>query len=281
MAGYIYDLKCIGKLNREETFLKNDYFMEKFYKEIHHNKRFYKDFLKLNKLEDTNENLKKWSELTVKDILDLYLNLLLNLKDTKSYKEWAEKNNYSIKNLNNVNSLNEMKWDYDYSINVFKEGYNVLEFGVVKNIIKEFYQNWDIDKVQTDIISENRKTKNSIEVENRYNKFIDLVRYGIIAKIYEYSNTKYLLDLEEPKLEEIYIKFSNLSYIKIAKIDKKSKMLYNSNLIDFDNKKFENEVVKEFNLEKCLTFIENNIELTQNDKTSMKKILFLLKNKKV
>lgn len=277
MAGYIYNLKCLGKLNKEETFLKNNYYMEKFYKEIHHNKRFYKDFLKLNNLQDNKENLKKWSELNVNDILNLYLNLLLNLKDTNSYKEWAEEKKYSIKNLNNVYSLNEMKWDYDYSINVFKEGYNVLEFGVEKNIIKEFYQNWDLDKVQTDIISENRKTKNSIEVENSYNKFIDLVRYGIIAKIYEYSNTKYLLDLEEPKLEEIYVKFSNLSYIKIVKIDKIPKLLYNSNIVEFDNKKFEKEVIKDFNIEKCLTFIENNIELTTNDKISLKKILFLLK----
>ena len=279
MAGYIYNLKCLGKLKKEETFLKNDYYMQKFFKEIHHSKRFYKDYLKLNNLEDNKENLKKWSNLNITDILNLYLTLLLNLKDTNSYKEWAEERKYSIKNLNNVNSLNEMKWNYDYSINVFKDGYNVLEFGVEKNIIKEFYQNWDLDKVQTDIISDNRKTKNSIEVENSYNKFIDLVRYGIIAKTYEYSNTKYLLDLEESKLEEIYIKFSDSSYIKIAKIDKKAKFLYNSNLIEIDNKKFEQEVIKEFNLEKCLTFIQNNIELNINDKPTLKKILFLIKNK--
>lgn len=276
MAGYIYNLKCLGKLKKEETFLKNKIYMEKFHKEILHNKRFYKDYLKLNHLEDTKENLKKWSLLTEKDILNLYLSLLLNLKDTKTYNEWAIEHNYSIKNLNNINSLNEMKWNYDYSINIFKNNYNVIEFGVVKNKIIELYQNWNIDNVQTDIVSENRKTIHSIEIENAYEKFISLVRYGIISKKYEYTNTKYLLDLEKEKLEEIYVKFSDFSYLKISKIDKTPKIIYNSKIINFDFNIFEKDVLNNFSLEKTLLFIENNLKLTNEDFISLKKIQYLL-----
>lgn len=278
MAGYIYTLKCLGKLKREETFLKNDFYIKKFHKEILHKKRFYKDYLKLNNLQDNEESIKIWSSLNEKEILDFYLSLLLNLKDTKAYNEWAVKNNYSIKNLNNINSLNEMKWNYDYSINVFKENYNVIEFGVIQNKIVELYQNWDADTVQSDTVSENRKTRHSVEVENAYEKFISLVRYGVVSKSYEYTNTKYLLDLEELKLEEIYIKFNDYSYLKFAKIDKNPKIIYNSKIIDFDRNLFEKNVVTRFSLKKVLNFVENNIEISEEDTISLKKIQYLLNN---
>lgn len=270
MAGYIYNLEVFGELNNsyKDDFFNDKHNKELLFEELHKNKRFFDNYVIIHHLNDVSEKeqINRWIKISYSGLMDLIEFLDYSYKETKTYKNYIINKKYLTERPYNENNINYMRWNYDFSIPVFTENNNILHLGIKNNKIIELYQDWNELEFVDDTVEEHARIKYSYEIEKIYNNFQNYVDFGIILKKYEYTNTSYILDLEEPVIENIKIILNN-EIIEFKKLDKEKIELYINNNLIYNEKIIQEmkNIIK--NKEKILfntIKLFNNLKLFEN-----------------